>query len=1119
MNEEHHSKHNPQNLNKDNLVQTDANKCVGCNRCIRVCPVETANIAYQDEHGGTKVVLDSTQCILCGACIKVCEHDARHIGDDTERFFEDLENGVPISVMAAPSMQITVPEWKNIFSWLRTLGVQSIYDVSLGADICVWAHLRTIEKEQKPIITQPCPVIVSFCENHKSALLPNLSPVHSPMACAAIYMKKQGVKGRLASISPCIAKTKEHRETGLADYNITFTRLLDYIKQNNVSLPAEKSGFDHPPAGPGKLFPVPGGLLKNISFFMGDALYTQAFEGAEVFDYLAHYAEASSGTLPDILDVLSCREGCLGGPGTAGCANIFTLNKQMQEMQKDTMHNKEESMRRLSEYDSTLNLSDYLRTYTPTPPKYTDVSDKEIEHAFADMKKDSEEKRHFDCGACGSESCYNMARKIALGVNIPTNCVITTRDEAKLEKRRNAEYLALVQDIGDNLFSTQTQEHAGQIQSSLRILSETINCSAIAIWSIKNGICKRENGWYGSTPSSVAIYGDWPEDWIKQLEAGDRLLVNTKEDKPGLFPDKVVTLFVVPIHIRGEFWGFVDAISTEERGFTKEEASLLEAAGILLISGILEQKLNKSLVNAKEDALAASQAKGDFLSNMSHEIRTPINAIIGMTAIGDSSADIEQKNYAFDRIKNASAHLLGVIDDILDMSKIEANKLELSPVDFEFEEMLKKVVSVSSFRMEEKHQTLHVRVDTKIPLALNGDDQRLAQVITNLMSNAVKFTPDGGTITVETTYLGEKGNTHGIRVSVTDTGIGIDKEHQAQLFNSFVQAESGISRKFGGTGLGLAISKEIVELMGGKIWVESEPEKGAEFVFEVWLNPSATPHRPMLDPETDWRNVKIFVADGDAYVREQFAAKTKQLGLYCSTAATTEEAVHQLETNGPYTVCFICWQTPQIDGAKLVHLLKASARPPEIIAMSTTAGWGQIKKDATAAGTDGFLLKPLFPATIAGIINNCVSAKKQHPHTENPPDNEACFEGLNILLAEDVEINREIVLSLLEPTGIAIDTAENGKQAVELFCKNPDKYDAVFMDMQMPEMDGCEATRQIRALTVPRAKNVPVIAMTANVFKEDIEKCLSSGMNAHLGKPLDIDEVIDVIKQYTDGAS
>jgi signal transduction histidine kinase/AmiR/NasT family two-component response regulator len=428
-------------------------------------------------------------------------------------------------------------------------------------------------------------------------------------------------------------------------------------------------------------------------------------------------------------------------------------------------------------------------------------------------------------------------------------------------------------------------------------------------------------------------------------------------------------------------------LSTTGQGESRKLANVLSS-----MLSIMEDRIDA--------ARAANAAKSNFLANMSHEMRTPMNAIIGMTNLARSAPDIDRKNYCLEKIEGASNHLLGVINDVLDMSKIEANKFDLSMTHFNFEKLLQKVVNVITSRVEEKQQIFKIVYDENIPPALEGDDQRIIQVITNLLSNAVKFTPEHGSIKLEGKLVKEEENICTIQVSVTDSGIGISSEQQSRLFTSFQQADSSISRRFGGTGLGLAISKQIVEMMGGSIWVTSTPGEGSVFSFTI--------------------QAKQIIED--------------------------------------------------------------------------------VKEDNHSADAAG--------------------------GTEN-------FRGYRILLAEDVEINQEIVLALLDPTELEVDCAENGVEALRMFCDNPDTYDLIFMDIQMPEMDGYEAARKIREFEAKRfeslefglqaqtpkqllgqAKPVPIIAMTANVFRQDIEKCLESGMNDHVGKPLDFNEVLAKLRQY-----
>ena len=518
---------------------------------------------------------------------------------------------------------------------------------------------------------------------------------------------------------------------------------------------------------------------------------------------------------------------------------------------------------------------------------------------------------------------------------------------------------------------------------------------------------------------------------------------------------------------------------------------------------------------AKNKADFESRQKSAFLANMSHEIRTPMNAIIGMTNIGKSSVGTERKDYCFMKIEDASQHLLGVINDILDMSKIEANMFVLSKVEFHFEKMLQSVVNVVNFRVDEKQQKFAVHIDKNVPGTLIGDDQRLAQVITNLLGNAIKFTPEGGAISLNASLLEEKDGVCAIKIAVTDTGIGISSEQQEKLFQSFQQAESSTTRKFGGTGLGLAISKNIVEMVGGRIWVESELGKGSTFAFTTWAKRGGEREERRADNYLNWGNVRMLAVDDDPDILTYFRGIMKEFGVSCDTAGSGMEALELVEQKGPYNIYFVDWKMPGIDGIELARELKAktSLAVNPVVIMISAADWNVVEEDAKKAGVNKFLSKPLFPSTIADIVSEVLGTKRQKTEEEKK-DISGSFAGRRIILAEDVEINREVVMTLLAPTCIDIDCAVNGLEAVSLFSESPDKYDAILMDVQMPEMDGYDATRRIRALNYQKAADIPIIALTANVFREDIERCIEAGMNDHLGKPIDFDELIKKLGEY-----
>jgi PAS domain S-box-containing protein len=515
---------------------------------------------------------------------------------------------------------------------------------------------------------------------------------------------------------------------------------------------------------------------------------------------------------------------------------------------------------------------------------------------------------------------------------------------------------------------------------------------------------------------------------------------------------------------------------------------------------------------ARKKAEQASMVKTNFLSNMSHEIRTPMNAIIGMTSIGAAATNIEKKDYALNKIQSSSTHLLGVINDILDISKIEANKFTLSISEFAFEKMCRRVVDVINFRVIEKNQKLTVFIDPDIPHILVGDEQRLAQVIANLLTNAVKFTADEGAIRMDVKLESEKNSVCTLRISISDSGIGITPEQQSRLFSPFVQAEASTSRKFGGTGLGLVISKNIVEMMDGNIGVQSELGKGSTFYFTACLARGKGEQKKLLNADMNLENIRILAVDDDPDILAFFTETAEQIGVTCDTTRNGLDALAMIAESGQYNIYFIDWNMPEMNGIALADAISEKGMTNAVIVMMSATDWSFIQEDAQKVGITKFLSKPLFSTAIVDCINECLGIQPQE--TGDQSDKMPDFEGYCILLAEDVEINREIVLALLEPTNIKIECAVNGIEAVDMFTANPEKYGMIFMDLQMPEMDGLTATKSIRESDIPRAKEIPIVAMTANVFVEDVEKCLEAGMNGHIGKPLDLNEVVDQLKKY-----
>ncbi len=564
----------------------------------------------------------------------------------------------------------------------------------------------------------------------------------------------------------------------------------------------------------------------------------------------------------------------------------------------------------------------------------------------------------------------------------------------KSEKLQRTKLLISVNEIATRLIGASNERFEAELARCMEQIGRAVNVDRVYICKSEAGdgglLYSKRHVWPLANSHNVPSRGEEliaiPAGWHARL-SGDQCIAGAASLLP---PDEsallqahdIVSGLIVPIKLRDAFWGFVGfADSHKERGFSDVETSILRTVGLLFIACLLNNEMTSRLVTANQEALAGSKAKSEFVANISHEIRTPINAIVGMSAIARTAENKERIMYCLDNIDAASRQLLAIINDVLNISKIEAGKIELANEAFELLHVLRNVQSLTDVQAIEKGLSLTVDFDDNLPQVVIGDDVRLSQILTNLLTNAVKFTHEGGCVHLKAAKT--KSRTDGfdeLEFIVSDTGIGITDEQQEVLFNKFQQADQGISRKYGGTGLGLAISKSFAELMQGEITVSSTPGEGSSFFLRVCLQRGA-----------------------------------------------------------PDMLC-----------ARL----------------------------------------------------------------EDKRQSDIDFAGKCALLVEDIEINREIVMAMLRETGLQIDEAENGLRAVEAVAADPDLYDIIFMDIHMPEMDGYSATKDIRAMDSPKARKMPIIAMTANVFSEDVQKCLDAGMNDHIAKPIDYDALVLTINKW-----